>query len=135
MALLALGAPTNFLSAVAGVTEPAAETALTGFTGFTFLNTPGGLVVVRIVVGAAGAGTYIPVLATGVNDATVNLANSTIYRLGPYDPALYSANNGLVTVNLSVVTGNSVGVYKLPQNTGFNRFHSAFPSAPGSTDS
>jgi hypothetical protein len=58
MALLALPAATvNISDPAFGTTAlPAAETALTGNTGVTFPNDPDGLVVVRIVIGGAGAG-------------------------------------------------------------------------------
>jgi hypothetical protein len=122
--------PTN----LAGTVLPAAETALTGKTGFQFQNNPAGAVVVRIVVGASGAGNLQLVAATGAQPSVVALANSTTYIFGPFDPAVFSSPTGLVQATLTVVTGNSVGIYLLPGQTGFRALHNPFESVVGASD-
>ena len=142
MALLALGTPANYLTdyAFTGTSKilPATETAPTGNTGCTFVNSPEGLVILRVVVGASGAGNATVVGQNGASNKVVAVANSDIYLLGPFDPALYSNSSGLVQVNFSVVTGNSVGVYILPDNTnvltGLRGLHNPFEMTAGAAD-
>ena len=142
MALLALGTPANYLTdyAFTGTSKilPATETALTGNTGCTFVNSPEGLVILRVVVGASGAGNATVVGQNGASNKVVAVANSDIYLLGPFDNALYSNSSGLVQVNFSVVTGNSVGVYILPDNTNvltnLRGLHNPFEMTAGAAD-
>lgn len=114
MALLALPAASTYLQmppgAAAPIAFPAAGTSLATFTGFTFPNDENTIVVV--FVGAAGTGTIQFVPAVGSAPAALTLANSTNYIFGPI-PSAYNNATGLVTANLSVVTGNSVSVFKL----------------------
>lgn len=127
MSLLALSAPVNSISGppggggITGVTLPASETALTGNTGFTVPNN--GAVLVRVVIGASGAGTIQFVCQKTVEGVLMpltafqqSLANSTVYIFGPFRPSEFNDANGLLNANLSVVTGNSVGAYILPGN-------------------
>lgn len=127
MAALALAAPTVPIGSASGSTPgagvitpnilPAAETALTGFTGFTFPNN--GAVILRIVIGASGAGNLVFIAQRTIESfaatvTTIAVANSTSYLFGPFSPADFNDVNGLFNATLSVVTGNSVGVYQLP---------------------
>jgi hypothetical protein len=127
MTVLALAAPVNSITGppggggIAGIVLPAAETALTGNTGFTFPNN--GAVLVRVVVGAAGTGTIQFVCQKTIEGVLLpvtafqqTIANSTVYIYGPFRPSEFNDVNGLVNANLSVVTGNSAGVYILPGN-------------------
>jgi hypothetical protein len=139
MALLALPAATvNISDPAFGTTAlPAAETALTGNTGVTFPNDPDGLVVVRIVIGGAGAGNATIVGNLGAANVVKAVSNSTIYIWGPFDPSLYSNNAGLVQINFSVVTGNSAGVYLLPALhplTTMRALHNPFQMIHGASD-
>ena len=125
MALLALSAPSTAIAGppggggITGLILPAAETALTGFTGFTVPNN--GSVLVRVVIGAAGAGTIQFVCQKSIEGVAMpltafqqSLANSTVYLFGPFRPSEFNDVNNLLNANLSVVTGNSVGAYILP---------------------
>lgn len=138
MANLALGLPTKALggiTAVAGL-QPAAETALGANTGFTFSNN--GLVLVRLVVGASGAGNLQFVATVGSQPAVIAVANSSVYIFGPFDPAVYSDSTGTVTGTLSVQTGNSVGVYSVPASMWIRTYrglHNPFQTVQGATDS
>jgi hypothetical protein len=138
MANLALGAPTLTLggiTAAAGL-EATAETALTAKTGFTFLNN--GLVLVHLVVGSAGTGSLQFVATQGSNPAAITVADSSSYWFGPFDPAVYSDMTGLVTATISVVTGNSVGVYYMAAGktlASYNALHNPFETVSGATDS
>jgi len=144
MAVLALTAASVYISDVtlaSGVTLPASENALTGKTGVTFPNQPAGAVVLRVVVGGAGAGN---VTVNGQNknpNKVIAVSNSTVYIFGPFDPALYSDQSGLVHVDFSVVTGNSVGVYRIPAIAGVvttvgasSTLHNPFESVTGASD-
>jgi hypothetical protein len=126
MAPLALAAPVTAISgppgggAIAGTVLPAAETSLATFTGFSVPNN--GAVLVRVVVGAAGTGNLNFVIqrqiagasfVTATNFQQV-VANSTVYIYGPFPPSIFNDANGLLQATISVVTGNSVGVYQLP---------------------
>jgi hypothetical protein len=130
MAVLALAAPVTYIGSASGpqpgaaiVTPnilPAAEPGvLTGMTGWTFPNN--GAVLVRLVVGAAGAGnvtflTQRTIESFGATVGAIAVANSTNYIWGPFSPGDFNDANGLVNINISVVAGNTVGVYILPQN-------------------
>lgn len=120
MALLALGAASTYLQTTPGqavAALPASGTSLGANTGLTFINDENTILV--IWVGAAGTGTVQFVPGVGTAPAAVTLANSSTYIFGPF-PSTFNALNtptapgqNLVTVNFSVVTGNSASVYKL----------------------
>lgn len=126
MALLAVAAPTAPFGAspgagsIAGLVLPAAEAnSLATFTGFTVPNS--GNIVVRLTIGAAGTGNIQFVCQKQIRGASLpltvfqqTLANSTAYVFGPFAPSEFNDANGLLNVNLSVVTGNAVGAYVLP---------------------
>jgi hypothetical protein len=130
MASVPLAAPVTFLgstsgglagvSPATGLILPAAEaTVLTGFTGWSVPNN--GTVMVRLVVGAAGAGNVtLAVQRISEGQASPGLviavANSTTYLWGPFSQADFNDINGLLQFTISVVTGNSVGAYQLPPN-------------------
>jgi hypothetical protein len=129
MAVLALAAPVTNIGSASGATPgpliatglilPAAETALGANTGCTFPNN--GAVIFRAVIGGAGAGNITFVLNRTVEGQVpaafvVAVANSTSYLFGPFSPADFNDANGNVDANFSVQTGNSVGVYILPNN-------------------
>ena len=141
MALLALGSASNYVTdyLFTGAALPAAETALGANTGCTFVNSPSGLVVLRVVVGAAGAGNATVVKTNGGANTVKAVANSTIYILGPFDPAVYSTASGLVEVDFSVQTGNSVGAYLIPHYsnvlTPYRALHNPFQLTAGARDS
>jgi hypothetical protein len=132
------------LTAASGLL-PASETALTGFTGFQFPNNPAGLVIVHLVVGSAGTGSLQFIAQVGSNPAAITVANSSSYLFGPFDPSIYSDPTGTVFATLSVVTGNSVGIYLLNnpgqtlltafgQNEGFRALHNPLEMTVGATD-
>jgi hypothetical protein len=127
MAPLVLAAPTVPIGSLSGSGGgpnvatpnllPAAENALTGFTGFSFPNN--GAVILRVVVGVAGAGTLTFTVQRTVEGQlpaalTYTLVNSTAPLFGPFSPGDFNDVNGLFQATMSVVTGNSVGVYQLP---------------------
>ncbi|SRR5216684_1904337 len=129
MPTLALPAPTLPIGSLAGGTPgplvatpnilPAAETALGANTGFSFPNN--GAVILRVVVGAAGAGNLTLVVQKTTEGQVpaafvIAVANSTVLLLGPFSPADFNDVNGLLQATMSVQTGNSVGVYQLPGN-------------------
>ena len=127
MTLLALAAPVTAIAGppggggITGVVLPAAETAIGANTGFTVPNN--GAVLVRVVVGSAGAGNIqficqklIEGVLMPVTAFQQALANSTVYLFGPFRPSEFNDVNGLLNANLSVVTGNSAGAYILPGN-------------------
>lgn len=139
MANAILPAATTFITdtTLAGTALPAAEgTSLATFTGFQFTPSPDGLVVVRITVGAAGAGNATFSLASG-GTRVVALANSTSYILGPFDPAVYSVGAGIVSCAVSVVTGNAAGLYLVPASyplVSMRGLHNPFEMVPGTVD-
>jgi hypothetical protein len=128
MAVLALAAPVTQIGSASGSTPgagivtpnilPAAEAGvLTGNTGFTFPNN--GAVLLRLCVGVAGAGnvtflTQRTIESFGATIPPIAVVNSTNYLWGPFSPADFNDVNGLFNANISVVTGNTVGVYQLP---------------------
>lgn len=120
MARVALAAPVTAISggANAGTILPAAEAqSLATFTGFSFPNN--GAVLVRLVIGASGAGNLTCNFQRTVEGQlpaafVVALANSNAYILGPFSRADFNDANGLCQFDISVVTGNTVGVYQLP---------------------
>lgn len=123
----------------------AAETSLATFTGFQFPNNPAGLVVVHLVVGASGAGNVTFTAQQGSQPAAIAVANSSAYFFGPFDPSVYSDPTGTVFATISVVTGNSVGVYLLGSpgltllttfggNQGNRALHNPFEMVVGATD-
>lgn len=139
MSLLALPAATVYVTDPQLTAAPlgAAETALGANTGATFLNDPDGLVVVRIVIGASGAGNVTFVGRNGNPNVVKAVANSSVYLYGPFDPAQFSDVNGMVTVNFSVQTGNSIGVYLVPAKdplTTFRALHNPFQTTHGAAD-
>jgi hypothetical protein len=97
---------------------PAAEpNSLATFTGFSFPNN--GAVILRVVTGASGACTLsfsLQRLVEGLTPAlqTYAQANSVSALFGPFSPGDYNDINGLVQCAMSVVTGNTVGLYQLP---------------------
>jgi len=126
MASIALTAPTTAIAlgpaggTITGVVLPTQETnSLATYTGFSVPNN--GAVLIRVTIGAAGAGNlaficqqklFGALLATTTFQTAV--ANSTSYILGPFSPSSFNDANGLLQATLSVVTGNYVGVYQLP---------------------
>lgn len=139
MANLALAAATLSIANTdfANTALPASETSLGANTGVTFPNDPDGLVVCRIVIGASGAGNATLLGNLGAANVVKALSNSTIYIWGPFDPAVYSNNAGLVQINFSVQTGNSVGVYLLPALhplASYRALHNPFQMTHGASD-
>ena len=118
MTTLALAAPTTpICGGNAATVLPATETPLGTNTGFSFPNN--GSVVLRVCIGAAGAGNLTLTIQKTVEGQTpppitIAVANSTNYQLGPFRPSDFNDANGLFQGALSVQTGNSVGVYSLP---------------------
>lgn len=126
MTTLALAVPTTYIAgppgagAITGVTLAAQEAnTLATYAGFSVPNN--GSVLVRITVGAAGAGNVAFICQKTVYGASVAatsflqaLSNSTAYIFGPFSPSNFNDVNGLLQVTLSVVTGNYCGVYYLP---------------------
>jgi hypothetical protein len=120
MATLALAAATTPMGSLQtgilnGLQLPAAETALGANTGFSFPND--GMTLLRVVIGASGAGNLtfvIQKLVEGILDAPLVLAvgNTTTWIFGPFSRADFNDSNGLFQGLLSVQTGNSVGVYQ-----------------------
>lgn len=120
MARTTLAPATNFIAggAGAGTILPATEaTNLTGFTGVNFVNN--GATLLRLVVGASGAGTVTvfftkTVEGQAVTSFSIAVANSTTYIIGPFSPSDLNDVNGLVQIDKSgTVTGDSAGLYKL----------------------
>lgn len=101
-----------------GLALPASEaTSLATFTGLNFVNN--GALVLRVCVGASGAGNLTIFFTRTVDGSlpaslVVALANSTNYLLGPWGPSNYNDANGLIQMDMSVVTGNTAGLYFLP---------------------
>lgn len=101
-----------------GTILPAAEpTSLATFTGLNFANN--GATLLRVVVGASGAGNLTIFFTRSIDGAAVGswvvaLANSTVYLLGPWGPSNYNDASGLIQMDMSVVTGNTAGLYSLP---------------------
>lgn len=118
MSTLALAAPSQAISGGnSGFILPASETSIGANTGFSFPNN--GSVLLRVCVGASGAGNLSLVIQKTVEGVTppaivIAVANSTNYLLGPFRPSDFNDANGLFQGLLSVLTGNSVGVYSLP---------------------
>jgi hypothetical protein len=141
MALLALSAASTYIAdqtLAAGTVLPASETSLASNTGLTFPNSPSGLVLLRVVVGSAGAGnvTFVDPSSSAGN-IVVAVANSTSYLFGPFAEGTFDAGTGLVQVNFSVVTGNSAGVYLIDAATpvsGYRALHNPFEKTAGAPD-
>lgn len=101
-----------------GTILPAAEaTSLATFTGLNFVNN--GATLLRLVVGASGAGNLTIYFTRSIDGAAVGswvvpVANSTTYLLGPWGPSNYNDASGLIQMDISVVTGNTAGLYILP---------------------
>lgn len=128
MARVALAAPTVNIGSASGSVPGAAVVtpnilptsepqSLATFTGFTFPNN--GAVLLRLCVGASGAGNVTFFLQRTVESfsatiANIAVANSTNYIWGPFSPGDFNDANGLFNADISVVTGNTVGVYILP---------------------
>jgi hypothetical protein len=119
MARTTLPAPTLAIAqGPVGTVLPAAEaTSLATFTGLNFANN--GAVLLRVVVGASGAGTItfnFQRTTEGQLPAafTAALANSNAYLFGPFSVADFNDTNGLIQIDLTVVTGNTAGLYSLP---------------------
>src|SRR5258708_5259201 len=104
MALLALGAPTVYVPdpTYATLTLPAG-TAIGANTGFTYVNSPGGLVYAVVQMGSTATTYTVVNTAGGANLGPSPLTVSAANLLGPFDGAKYSNSSGLVTVNLSQV--------------------------------
>jgi len=147
MANLALGTPTLFVSdntVLVGSSLPAGETSLAGMTGFTFVNIPNA--VIRLITGASGACnvqfliSQVAKLKGVAQPAAIAVANSKEVLFGPFDPTIYNAApTGLVTATISVVTGNSVGVYLQPLATAgqvltTSSLHNPFEMTAGAVD-
>jgi hypothetical protein len=135
---LTIGLPLTAANGVyaQGATE-AGNLATGSSTGFTFPNTPAGLVIVRFVTGSGGTGSLQFIATVGANPAAITVANSTTYLFGPFDPAVYSSVAGIVTATISNYTVNSVGVYILPASVpvaGFRATHNPLELVPGATD-
>ena len=119
MTTLALPAATVVLGGRnAGVLLPAAETAVGSNAGFSIPNN--GRTLIRIVMGASGAGNLSLVLQRTVEGQVpppfvVALANSGQYFFGPFSQTDFNDANGLLQCLMSVATGNSVGGYLLDQ--------------------
>lgn len=117
MARTLIPAPTLFIGPGPGASLalPAAEgTSLATFTGLNFVNN--GATLLRVVVGGAGAGNLTIFFTRTVDGAlpaaiVLALANSTTYLLGPWGPSNYNDANGLIQMDMSVVTGNTAGLY------------------------
>jgi hypothetical protein len=141
MANVSLPAASSYISdtTLAGTALPATEgTSLASNTGLMFTNTPAGLVVVRVVVGASGAGNATFTNTAGGANRVVALSNSSVYILGPFDPAVYSNTSGVVNCAFSVVTGNSAGLYWVPANYPFGTMralHDPFNLTAGASTS
>lgn len=119
MTTLALGAPVTSIGSgiAAGTVLPTAETAMASNAGFSFINN--GAVLLRVVIGASGAGNLSLVVQRTVEGqvpaaVVLALSNSTSYIFGPFSVGDFNDGNGLFQGLLSVPTGNSVGVYILP---------------------
>lgn len=125
MTTLALAAPTTAISlgpasgAITGVILPASETSLATFAGFSVPNN--GAVLVHVVVGVSGAGNLAFICQKTIFGGSIPstvfqiaLVASTSYLFGPFSPSNFNDANGLLQATISVVTGNSVGVYQLP---------------------
>lgn len=117
MARTTLPAPTLFLGPGpgSGLVLPATEaTAISAFSGVNFANNGG--ILLRIVVGSAGAGT-LSIFFTRTTDGslpaalTVALANSNTYILGPWGPSNYNDASGLIQMDLPGASTNSAGLY------------------------
>jgi hypothetical protein len=140
MSLLALSTPsvkvpdpTFTTPALPAGTSPGAN------TGFTFPNTPHGLVYAVVNMGSTAAN-YTVVgqngnASVGPKALTVSVPNV----IGPFDPALYSNSSGLVQINLSSVTGiTGVAAVIMPAGTPittFDELHNPFEATDGATDS
>jgi hypothetical protein len=137
MANVSLPTATGYITdyTLAGTALPATEgTSVSSGTGLMFTNSPEGLVVVRITVGASGAGNATFTNTNGGANKVVALSNSTTYILGPFDPETYSNASGIVNCALSVVTGNAAGLYWVPANYPFaamRGLHDPFNLTPG----
>lgn len=140
MTLLALGTPSVKVPDPT-FTTPAlpAGTSPSGNTGFTFVNSPRGQVYAVINMGST-ASNYTVVGVGGASSVgpkalTVSVPNV----IGPFDPALYSSSAGLVTINLSSVTGiTGVAAVIMPAGAappGFSALHNPFESTAGANDS
>jgi hypothetical protein len=127
MTTLALAAPATFVSgppsggAIVGIILPAVEgTSMAANAGFSVPNN--GSILVRVTVGAAGAGNLnfiVQKTIGGGSMATTTdfqqvLVNSTVYIFGPFPPSIFNDVNGLLQATMSVPTGNFVGAYNLP---------------------
>jgi hypothetical protein len=139
MSLLALSAATAYYPdpTFTNLTLPGG-TAPTGKTGFTFPNSPAGLVYAVINMGSSASNYTI----VGVNGASVGptaLTTSAPNIIGPFNPGLYSNSSGLVTIDLSSVTGiTGVAVVMIPalgSLSGGNPLHNPFESVAGAPDS
>jgi len=80
-----------------------------------------GTAMVRLVVGASGAGTVTLATQRLIEGSpgpgvTFAVANSTTYIWGPFSSIDFNDINGLLQFTISVVTGNTVGAYQLPPN-------------------
>ena len=114
--------PVN-LAGTAGLTLPTSGAqALTGFTGVNFVNN--GLVFLAVYVGSAGACNMDPWIGgqvqgqaypTNPSPFRKALANSTNYLFGNWSAKDFTQldGTGLMYIDFSNVTGNSVTLYQL----------------------
>jgi hypothetical protein len=139
MALLALAAPTVYLPdptyttfVLPAGTSPGAN------TGFTFPNNPAGLVYAVINMGSTVVTATVVSTLAGTSNITALLTISVPNFIGPFDPAKYSSAAGLVTINLSVVTGIT-GVAAVIMSASvlnsYRALHNPFEMTAGAQDS
>jgi hypothetical protein len=114
--------PVN-LAGTAGLTLPAAGAqSLATFSGVNFVNN--GQVFLAVYIGAAGACNMDPWIGgmvqgqlypTAPSPFRKALANSTNYLFGPWSAKDFTQldGTGLMYIDFSLVTGNSVTLYQL----------------------
>ena len=143
MAAVALAAPTLTLGGqTAALGLISAGTALTSATGLTLAGN-NGLLVVNITTIASGGMSNLVLTApnSANNSASITLAASSIYWLGPFDPAIFnwptgaSAQSGVTVANLVYITGtfgavaNTAQVFYIPASratAGYQTLHNPF---------
>lgn len=84
-----------------------------------------------IFVGASGAGNATFVCPSYGSNIVIALSNWTTYLFGPLNSGALVNSSGLVQVNMSVFTGNSVAAYIPP---GGNALHMPMEQAAGVAD-
>lgn len=140
MTLLALGTPSVKVPDPT-FTTPAlpAGTSPSGNTGFTFPNNPRGQVYAVVNMGSTASNYTIVGVGGVANVGPKALTVSVPNLIGPFDPALYSSAAGLVTINLSSVTGiTGVAAVIMPAGSppaGFGALHDPFELTAGANNS